>query len=436
MLFFKSTICCETLVRCGDHDYCYIDADCLALANCDDIFDSCARIEQHPLLGRNNYDFMYWDEPDGTLRGNVWANGVFDVSLCLEANIFKYLGVDINKRSQFYRQSNIILFNTNCTQFMMRWEELSEEPTIRENWIHYAPLADETLINALLWRDGFDGNLGQVSLNVPSNIGGTFSPDSRVELFVDAFNHPWDEKYQLTEFCDIPSKTEIGHIKFLHGKLTPSHYKIIESGILTTWQRPNLANRAQLISFVGERAPKGLGVEVGSFKGEFAKTILESWSGSLYMVDVWRKLGEEYSDMSNCDDAYVEAMKNVVGYEDRAIMVRASSRQAAKMFPDQSLDFVYIDANHSYDFIMEDLGLWYPKVKTGGFLCGHDYLAIDWNNDPNFADEKKKNKFIWSQGSYMGLFGVNPAVDEFCIANGIKKRVTQEWLGSWYIQKR
>ena len=74
-------------------------------------------------------------------------------------------------------------------------------------------------------------------------------------------------------------------------------------------------------------------------------------------------------------------------------------------------------------------------VKKGGYLCGHDYLCFDWYGDPNYA-ENKKDKFIWStEGDYMGVFGVNPAVDEFCQKYGYDLNVTKEWFGSWYIKK-
>jgi uncharacterized protein (UPF0212 family) len=50
-------------------------------------------------------------------------------------------------------------------------------------------------------------------------------------------------------------------------------------------------------------------------------------------------------------------MNNISGYEDRAIMIRAASAESSKMFNDNSLDFVYIDANHAYDFVVEDIEL-------------------------------------------------------------------------------
>jgi hypothetical protein len=197
-------------------------------------------------------------------------------------------------------------------------------------------------------------------------------------------------------------------------------------------------NRIELLKEIGSEFPLGSGVEIGTFKGEFAKEILQNWNGTLYMVDVWRPLGEEYLDFSNHSlhtTAYSETMANIQGYEDRAIMIRASSEKGSEIFADNSLDFAYIDANHAYDFVVEDIELWYPKVKSGGYLCGHDYIGIDWAKDPNFL-ENKKDKHIWNGSFYHGVFGVNPAVDEFCTKYDYELKVTSEWFGTWIINKK
>ena len=196
-------------------------------------------------------------------------------------------------------------------------------------------------------------------------------------------------------------------------------------------------NRIDLLKEIGLEFPNGKGAEIGTFKGEFAKEILQNWSGTLYMIDVWRPLGEEYLDSSNHavhSTAYSETMNNISGYEDRGIMIRATSEVAADMFERESLDFVYIDANHAYDFVVEDIKLWYPKVKSGGYLCGHDYINLNWYDDPNFA-ENKKDKHIWNSDFYHGVFGVNPAVDEFCKKFNFDLTITKEWFGSWIIKK-
>jgi hypothetical protein len=83
---------------------------------------------------------------------------------------------------------------------------------------------------------------------------------------------------------------------------------------------------------------------------------------------------------------------------------------------------------------------WFPKLRNGGIFAGHDYLKMDWCFDNAFAGNEK-DKHIWTQTSsgnfdnYEGLFGVNPAVDEFCKKYGYKFDLTNEWFGSWYFTK-
>ena len=60
----------------------------------------------------------------------------------------------------------------------------------------------------------------------------------------------------------------------------------------------NFNTRDELIENLSTLIPNGKGVEVGVYKGSFSKYILSKWGGTLYMVDVWRGLGDEYQDMS------------------------------------------------------------------------------------------------------------------------------------------
>jgi hypothetical protein len=199
-----------------------------------------------------------------------------------------------------------------------------------------------------------------------------------------------------------------------------------------------MTSREELTKFFEQNKLLGKGVEVGSYEGEYAKQILKEWSGKLYLIDVWKPLNmESYQDGSNREDykSIIDAcLNNISGYEDRCFMIRIDSVNAAELFEDQSLDFIYIDANHKYEFVKQDMEIWFPKLRHGGVFAGHDYLKLDWYSDKNFA-ENKKDKDIWFNDFYMGRFGVNPAVDEFCKKYGYKFNSTAEWFGSWYFIK-
>jgi hypothetical protein len=204
-------------------------------------------------------------------------------------------------------------------------------------------------------------------------------------------------------------------------------------------------NRIDLINIFEKTYQLGRGAEIGSFKGEYAKEILKIWTGKLYLVDVWRELNiKDYNDSSNQKE-YLniinQCCSNIKNYEDRCFMVRSDSENASKLFLDESLDFIYIDANHKYEFVKQDISLWFPKVRKGGVVAGHDYLKLNWYSDKSYANHPK-DKHIWTDTNnngvydyYAGEFGVNPAVDEFCAQHDYKVNLTDEWFGSWYFIK-
>ena len=66
------------------------------------------------------------------------------------------------------------------------------------------------------------------------------------------------------------------------------------------------------------------------------------------------------------------------------------SLDAAKKFKNGSIDFLFIDGDHSYKAVKADLKAWYPKVKKGGVMCGHDY--------PQLGVQKAINEFTKEHG--------------------------------------
>ena len=61
-------------------------------------------------------------------------------------------------------------------------------------------------------------------------------------------------------------------------------------------------------------------------------------------------------------------------YRPEVRIIRENSKEAARMFPRLWFDYVYVDADHTYEGCLADLRNWWPRVRQGGFLGGHDYL--------------------------------------------------------------
>lgn len=136
-------------------------------------------------------------------------------------------------------------------------------------------------------------------------------------------------------------------------------------------------------------------VEVGSWKGRssvyMGVEILNSGKKIKFdCVDTWMGSIEHQSDslLETPDGLYNMFINNIEPLKHIITPVRETSTNAAKLYSDESLDFVFIDAAHDYDSVKEDIESWYPKIKIGGFLAGHDY-----NHPPvkNAVDEVLKN---------------------------------------------
>lgn len=117
--------------------------------------------------------------------------------------------------------------------------------------------------------------------------------------------------------------------------------------------------------------------ELGCAEGLFSADILK-WAGHLYMVDLWafipNQTGDGGSPQGWHDKNHNGAMSNVLFGSDRVTVLRGMTWDMASQVEDESLDMVYLDACHTYDCVMKDLAAWFPKVKKGGVIAGHDYL--------------------------------------------------------------
>lgn len=130
-----------------------------------------------------------------------------------------------------------------------------------------------------------------------------------------------------------------------------------------------------------------VGIEVGVYKGGFSKLILQILDPeSLYLVDPWQwhkqwfvsHTEEEQGLMASGKnttegDAIYEEVKRTFANYPSVKLIRNTSAEASKLFADNYFDWVFIDGDHRYKPVGEDLRNWWPKIKPNGFLCGDDY---------------------------------------------------------------
>jgi len=125
--------------------------------------------------------------------------------------------------------------------------------------------------------------------------------------------------------------------------------------------------------------------EIGVFRGETSEVLLLEFPKlHLFMVDVWSVLqptpeqriidigGENVLIADAVENNYKTALAVTKFAATRRTVIKTTSEEASTIVPD-NLDLVFIDANHSYQYVRQDIELWWPKVRPGGILCGHDF---------------------------------------------------------------
>lgn len=149
-------------------------------------------------------------------------------------------------------------------------------------------------------------------------------------------------------------------------------------------------------------------VEVGAWKGKSTAYLAVECINSgknikIDIIDIWTT--DDDSDKINLNnDIFGVFKKNLAPVIDIINPIQMASVEASKLYKDKSLDFVFIDANHFYQPVKDDLTAWRPKMKDGAIMAGHDYLGT---HAP----------------------GVKKAVDEFFTKDKI-----EVFTISWYVQ--
>lgn len=116
-----------------------------------------------------------------------------------------------------------------------------------------------------------------------------------------------------------------------------------------------------------------VGVEVGVLYGRHAEKILsQTHIEKLYCIDAYSSKHLIWPQQT-CDALFLKVGKLLAKWQPRSVFLRELSTDAAKTFNDHSIDFIFIDADHSYEGVKNDLEVWYSKVRPGGILSGDDY---------------------------------------------------------------
>jgi hypothetical protein len=182
---------------------------------------------------------------------------------------------------------------------------------------------------------------------------------------------------------------------------------------------PNLASKYDLPLLFNMLCFDGNGAEIGVQRGVHAVHLRQFWTkGKLHLIDSWQYRAD-YEDSANViqvqqDENYAHVQLVFRGRNDVAVH-KVDSLRAADMFPESYFDWIYLDADHSYDAVKAELHHWEGKVREGGIISGHDYY----------------------DGKFFGAtFGVRSAVDEWAKMRGYTVRLaSDDFCPSWFVLK-
>jgi hypothetical protein len=141
-------------------------------------------------------------------------------------------------------------------------------------------------------------------------------------------------------------------------------------------------------------------VELGSYAGQ-STSIFSKYFKRVIAIDPWENQDEYTHDMELVEkvfDKFVGVQRNV---EKR----KGYSVEVSETFEDNSLDFVYIDARHEEEYVLEDIEAWLPKLKKHGFIGGHDfylYAVTDpWVGKAVLSKFDKDDVLCFTDGSWL-----------------------------------
>ena len=171
----------------------------------------------------------------------------------------------------------------------------------------------------------------------------------------------------------------------------------------------NWFNYEEFYSEIAKKGYKNL-VEVGVWKGHsisfLAKELIKNnnLNFNLYAVDLFDETYQkggvrtEY-EFENIVEIYNQVLTEA-GVRKYITDIKGFSWDMAESFNDNSLDFIFIDADHTYESVVKDLNAWYPKLKRGGIISGHDYMNNDFGvkqavNELMPGFKLTKDKIVW-----------------------------------------
>jgi hypothetical protein len=182
-----------------------------------------------------------------------------------------------------------------------------------------------------------------------------------------------DEKYGEIPYLTYTRKRDMESLNYILRKYKIETLPKHNSPVVLPITRDDLAELFAELEF-------NKGVEIGVDQGLYSEILCKANPNLvLHGIDPWKAYRgyTDYTSQTHIDANRADALKRLAPYN--VLLVEKFSMEAVKDYPDQSLDFVYIDGNHEFLHVAEDIAHWVKKVRRGGILAGHDYRRTSNN---------------------------------------------------------
>jgi predicted O-methyltransferase YrrM len=135
-------------------------------------------------------------------------------------------------------------------------------------------------------------------------------------------------------------------------------------------------------------------VEIGCYKGRSTRALADATPGRVTAVDCWLPFKDRQWLLTGKEYAEFQRNVNDLLLSGKVTAWKLKSVQAVETFKDRKFDMVFIDADHAYESVRDDILAWRKLVRKGGLLCGHDYGHADWPGVKRAVDELLPNRQV------------------------------------------
>lgn len=201
-VFYKSKVVLHTITEL-ELDYAiYIDSDILPTGDISELFGYINQVEDYPLIQQGLFEYQI-----NYGRGNPFHTGGFDETNILEYPLMNKHFVPVKNRTK-YSVTSVMVYNKNCKQFFKEYDwmnELAFNMDI-EDIKYFYPFSDETTMNVLLWKYGYNKRLPLMQMNI-----------DEINNVKEYYESNYDYEKEITSYVRVPSKDHKNKILFFHG---------------------------------------------------------------------------------------------------------------------------------------------------------------------------------------------------------------------------